>query len=248
MTDTTLIVLALLFLIVGALYSTVGHAGASGYLAVMALCGVDALLMRPTALAINILVASIAFVQFARAGHFSWRLFWPFAVVSIPAAFFGAIIVLPVRSLQIAIGVVLVATAVRMAWFALRPLAKRSATQVPALPVAIGCGGAIGFVAGLTGTGGGIFLSPIMLILGWADTKRTAAACALFILVNSLGALSGLASGGWRPEWWLVILAASACVGGVIGATYGSRRATARSLNLALAMVLLVAGGKLLFA
>ena len=247
MSFTLLAILALLFLIVGALYVSVGHAGASGYLAVMALLAVDPLVMRPTALAINILVAAIAFVQFTRAQHFSWKLFWPFAITSVPAAFLGAIIPVPTHWMKCAIGIVLMLTAFRMAWFVLRPLAPTAATRRPRMGVAMGCGGVVGAVSGITGTGGGIFLSPILLIFRWADTKRAAATSALFILVNSLAALGGLASNGWKPAPWLIILAAAACVGGVIGATYGSRHATPRALNVVLALVLCLAGAKLVW-
>jgi uncharacterized membrane protein YfcA len=245
MSDTTITILALLFMIVGALYSSVGHAGASGYLAVMAFMSVDAAIMRPTALTINVLVATIAFVQFARAGHFSWRLFWPFAVTSIPAAFVGGGIHLPPRPLKIAIGVVLVLSAGRMVWSALRPPADPTDPKPPALPAALACGGALGLVAGLTGTGGGIFLSPVMLVFNWADTKRTAATASLFVLLNSLAGLGGMATTGWSPPAWLAVLAVSACAGGLIGSTYGSRRATPRILFLLLAGVLLIAGVKL---
>jgi uncharacterized membrane protein YfcA len=245
MSDTTIAILVLLFMIVGALYSSVGHAGASGYLAVMALMCVDAAIMRPTALTINVLVATITFVQFARAGHFSWRLFWPFAVTSIPAAFVGGGIHLPARPLKIAIGVVLVLSAGRMVWSALRPSADPTDPKPPALPLAFACGCALGLVAGLTGTGGGIFLSPVMLVFNWADTKRTAATASLFVLLNSLAGLGGMATTGWSPPAWLAVLAASACAGGLIGSTYGSRRATPRVLFLLLAGVLLIAGVKL---
>lgn len=245
MPDATLMILAALFMVVGALYASVGHAGASGYLAVMALMGVEAALMRPTALAVNVLVSVIAFVQFARAGHFRWPLFWPFALASVPAAFVGGRIHLPPAPLKACIGVVLLLSAFRMVWTALRPLVNPREPKPPALPVALGCGGAIGLVSGVTGTGGGIFLSPVMLICNWADIKRTAAVAALFILVNSLAGLGGLASSGWTPTMPLAVLAAAAGVGGVVGSTYGARRATPRVLRLLLALVLLVAGAKL---
>ncbi|MBS0186611.1 MAG: sulfite exporter TauE/SafE family protein [Planctomycetes bacterium] len=190
----TLAILAVLFLIVGALYASVGHAGASGYLAVMALVGVEAAVMRPTALSINVLVAVIAFTQFACAGHFSWTLFWPFAVASIPAAYVGGLVQLPQQALKAAIGVVLVLTAVRMAFVAWRPPKAASAPRPPSMPVALAVGSGLGFLAGLTGTGGGIFLSPVILLMGWADPKRTAATSSLFILVNSFAGLGGLAS------------------------------------------------------
>jgi uncharacterized membrane protein YfcA len=239
-------ILAAYFLIVGALYASVGHAGASGYLAVMALLSVAPEVMRPTALAINVLVATIAFVQFARAGHFSWALFWPFAAASIPAAFLGGMIHLPVHALKVAIGVVLLLTALRMAWVALRPPKSKPEPVPPTIAAALSIGGVLGLIAGLTGTGGGIFLSPVMLLFNWADTKRTAATASLFILLNSLAGLIGLASAGWRPTPTLAVLAAAACIGGLIGSTLGSRRATPRALNLFLAVVLLIAGAKLM--
>lgn len=240
----TLAILAVLFLIVGALYASVGHAGASGYLAVMALVGVEAAVMRPTALSINVLVAAIAFTQFARAGHFSWALFWPFAVASVPSAYLGGLIQLPQHALKVAIGIVLVLTAVRMAFVAWRPTKARE-PRPPSMPVALAVGSGLGFLAGLTGTGGGIFLSPVILLMGWADPKRTAATSSLFILVNSVAGLGGLASRGWTPTASLWLLAACAGAGGITGATLGSRRATPRTLNVLLAVVLLIAGAKL---
>lgn len=249
MPTETLLILAPTFLIVGALYASVGHAGASGYLAVMALLSLAPGVMRPTALAINVLVAAIALTQFARAGHFSWRLVWPFLVASIPMAFLGGTISLPDRPLKIAIGIVLLLTALRMAAMAYRkpvPAGTPTATRPPALPAAVATGGVLGLVSGLTGTGGGIFLSPILLLARWADTKRTAATSACFILANSLAGLGGLAKAGWTPKPWLAVLAAAACVGGLIGASFGSRRATPRTLNALLAGVLLIAGAKLI--
>jgi uncharacterized membrane protein YfcA len=245
----TLLILTPLFLVVGAFYACVGHAGASGYLAVMALLSVAPEMMRPTALAINVLVATIAFVQFARAGHFSWALAWPFLAASIPAAYLGGTIDLPDRPLRAAIGGVLLLTALRMGATALRPAAAPNAspaTRPPALPAALATGGVVGLISGLTGTGGGIFLSPILLLARWADTKRTAATSACFILANSLAGLGGLAGGGWTPQPWLIVLAGAACVGGVMGAHFGSRRATPRALTALLAGVLLIAGAKLM--
>ena len=246
MPDGTLMLLALLFVAMGALYASVGHAGASGYLAAMALLGVPMASMRSTALAVNVCVACIACVQFVRAGHFSWRLFWPFAVASVPAAFVGGWISLPARSMQMVIGAALLLAAARMAWMAtgLR-LAARPA-RMPAVAVAAGCGGALGLVAGLTGTGGGIFLSPLLLACRWADPKRTAATSAVFILVNSVAGLGGLSLRGPLPTSHLVLLAGAACAGGAVGAFWGSRHAPPAALNWILSIVLLVAGGKLL--
>ncbi len=241
-------ILAVLFLVVGALYASVGHAGASGYLAVMALLGVEAAVMRPTALSINVLVAALAFTQFARAGHFSWSLLWPFAVASVPAAYLGGLIQIPQHALKLAIGVVLVLTAVRMAFVARRATTAAAQPHPPSISLALAVGSGLGFLAGLTGTGGGIFLSPVILLMGWADPKRTAATSSLFILLNSVAGLGGLASRGWVPPASLWLLAACAGAGGITGATLGSRRATPRTLNVLLAVVLLIAGAKLVLS
>ncbi len=248
MASESLVIIGALFLVVGALYAAVGHAGASGYLAVMALLSVDAGLMRPIALSINILVAAIAFVQFARAGHFAWRLFWPFALASMPAAFAGGKIALPSHALKAAIGLVLLLTATRMAHVAYRPPVAPREVGPPKLSIMLGVGAVLGLVAGLTGTGGGIFLSPVMLLLRWSTPKQTAATASLFIFVNSIAGVAGLAADGWTPPGFLWPLAACAGIGGLVGATIGSRRATPRALNFVLAAVLLVAGVKLLLA
>ncbi len=246
MGDATLAVMALLFVVVGALYASVGHAGASGYLAVMALLGTSATLMRPTALMVNVCVATIACVQFARAGHFHWRLFWPFAIAAVPAAFLGGMVSLPARPMQALIGVVLLLACLRMAWEALGGRLAARTVRAPGRPVALATGGALGFVAGLTGTGGGVFLSPLMLVCGWADAKRTAAISALFILVNSIAGLGGLSLRGGLSAPHLALLAGSACIGGLAGSWWGSRHAAPRSLYAALACVLLLASAKLL--
>ena len=242
--DTTL--LAALFLVVGSLYASVGHAGASGYLAVMALMGVAPESMRSTALAVNVVVATIAFSHYAAAGHFSWRFLLPFAITSVPAAFVGGAIELPADWLRLAIGAVLAFSAIRMARTSLRPAATPRSVRDPAFATKLLAGAAIGFAAGLTGTGGGIFLSPLILLCGWAEPKRTAATASLFILVNSLSGLGGLVQAGWAPTIDLLPLAIAAGIGGFAGAFMGSRKATSRTLNFLLAAVLAVAASKLL--
>lgn len=248
MSTVDLPTLAFLFLIVGALYASVGHAGASGYLAVMALMGVAPEVMRPTALAINILVATIALAQFARAGHFSWRGFWPFALLSVPAAFLGGAMPLSGPVLRSLIGTVLALTALRMVWTALRPRTKSEHATPPRRLVAVASGAGIGLVAGMTGTGGGIFLSPLILLRGWATTQQTAAISAAFILANSIAGTAGLVAKGWRPTgeiWWLAL---AACTGGAVGAHLGSRRFSSMALRLLLGAVLATAGAKLLLS
>src|SRR3989442_447506 len=179
-----------LFLAIGIiafLYSSVGHAGASGYIATMTLFGIETATIRPTALLLNILVASIGAFQFWRAGHFSWKLFWPFALLSVPAAYFGGYLQPSASVLRILIGLVLLFSAARLVFRGRDP----AETVTPSQPMAIGIGAGLGFLSGLTGTGGGIFLTPLLLFRRWAHIRRAAAVSALFILVNSIGGLVG---------------------------------------------------------
>ena len=241
----TILILAALFLIVAILYSCVGHAGASGYLATMALLGIATEVMKPTSLALNILVATIATVQFARAGCFSWRLFWPFAAASIPLAYIGGAIKLPGEYYRPLIGCVLLFSAWRLLATAARPATE---PRPPSIPVSLGVGAALGLLSGLSGTGGGIFLSPIMLLLGWADPRRTSGVAAAFILVNSIAGIIGLLSNHptLPPTPDLALWGVCVITGGLIGSTIGSRKLNPATLRRVLAVVLIVAGGKLL--
>ncbi len=235
--------LALCVFVVALLYSSVGHAGASGYLAVMSLFGVAPELMKPTALALNILVAAIGSAQFARAGHFRWSLFWPFAVLAVPLAFAGGALALPPSAFRLLVGAVLVFSALR---FVLDPR-DPAETRPPALPVAIGSGGALGLLAGLTGTGGGIFLTPLLLLMRWANAKHAAAISVLFILANSsAGLLGNLSRGGDFPKPALALLGAVA-LGGTVGSYFGSQRLPVPAIKRLLALVLLTAGAKLVW-
>ena len=228
--------------VVAFLYSSVGHAGASGYIAVMSLAGMAALTIRPTALILNILVATIGAFQFWRAGHFSWSLFWPFALLSVPCAFLGGYVHLASPILKPLLGVVLLFSAVRLFFRHSDP----PNPAAPPRPIAFGTGAGIGFLSGLTGTGGGIFLTPLLLFCRWTYTRRAAAISAVFILVNSIAGLSGYVSSG-RPipsSVWL--LAIAAVVAGTLGSHFGSRRFPVRIISLLLATVLVVAGLKLI--
>jgi uncharacterized membrane protein YfcA len=237
--------IAILFFVGAALYASVGHGGASSYLAVMGLFSLAPDVMKPTALALNILVASVATFKFYRARLFSWRLFWPFAVASIPAAFVGGAVMLPTRWYKIVVGVVLLYAAVWMFRSALRPISKE--THSPPLWAAVLAGLAIGFLSGLTGVGGGIFLSPLLLSMGWAETRATSGVAAPFILVNSIAGLLGhIASVAQLPPS-VPIWGAAALIGGWIGASYGSKRAPVPVLRQLLSLVLVVAGVKLIF-
>jgi len=241
--DPHSLLIAAAFLIAAVLYSSVGHAGASGYLAVMAFAGMSGPMMRPTALVLNLLVASIATFRFARAGLFSWRLFWPFALGSIPFAFVGGAITLPGHWYRTLVGIILWISAVRLV---LNFTIAKSAP--PPTVAAIGCGAGIGFLAGLTGTGGGIFLSPLLLFMGWAEIRQTGGVAAAFILVNSAAGLAGNpASLGHLPPQ-LPLWAGAAVIGGLIGAELGSRRIGTPTFRRLLAAVLVVAGVKLIFS
>ena len=239
------LIIAILFFVGAALYASVGHGGASSYLAVMGLFSLAPDVMKPTALALNILVASVATFKFYRAGLFSWRLFWPFAAASIPAAFVGGAVMLPTRWYKIVVGVVLLYAAVWMFRSALRPISNE--THSPPLWAAVLAGLAIGFLSGLTGVGGGIFLSPLLLSMGWAETRATSGVAAPFILVNSIAGLLGhIASVSQLPPN-VPVWGAAALIGGWIGASYGSKRAPVPVLRQLLSLVLVVAGVKLIF-
>jgi len=229
--------------LVAFLYSSVGHAGASGYIAVMSLCGLSVSFIRPTALVLNILVAMIGAFQFWRAGHFSWRLFWPFALLSVPCAYFGGSLRLPSELLKMLIGAVLLFSAARL-FFRHHDISE---PHPPSQPIAIGAGAAIGFLSGLTGTGGGIFLTPLLLFCRWSTIKRAAAVSILFILVNSIAGLAGFLSSGQRVPSSAWSLAVGAVIAGTAGSYLGSQRFPARTTSRLLAVVLVIAGCKLLF-
>jgi uncharacterized membrane protein YfcA len=235
---------ALFILLAALLYSSVGHGGASGYLAVMALAGLAPAVMKPSALALNILVSAIAAVRFARLGHFSWALFWPFALGSIPAAFLGGAVTLPVRGYQIVLGVILVFAAFRT--FVTSLSITDESGRPPAFGLALAVGLLIGFASGLIGVGGGIFLSPLILLLGWAGARTTAGVSAVFILVNSVAGLAGYFTAAATLPAALPLWAAAAVIGGWLGAGYGSRRLPPPALRKMLALVLVVAGVKLI--
>jgi uncharacterized protein len=242
MTPDQIAALTLGIFAIALLYSSVGHAGASGYIAVMSLLSVAPVDIKPTALTLNILVASIGAWQFWRAGHFSRRLFWPFAALSVPLAFLGGYIDLPADLFKVVVGVILLLSAVR---FLILPPAEREPAAPPRV-VAILSGGGIGLIAGLTGTGGGIFLTPLLLFLHWAKATTAAAVSAQFILVNSVaGLLGNFSSTRQFPPFAFALLIAAA-VGGAVGSYFGSRRFHPAAIKRLLAVVLLIAGAKLI--
>ncbi len=232
-------------LVAAFLYASVGHGGASAYIAAMAIAGIAPAEMRPVALQLNVLVSALATFKFYRAGHFRWPLFWPFAVVSVPAAYLGGAITLPGNAYKILVGVVLLYAGWQLWWSARAGEEMRPARRIPVL-LAMAIGAVLGVLSGLTGVGGGIFLSPLLLLFGWAGTKQTSAVSAPFILVNSLAGLSaGLVRNPVLPPdyaWWLM---AAVLVGGWAGAEYGSRRFANPLIRQVLAVVLAIAGGKM---
>jgi uncharacterized protein len=236
--------LAVAFFLASLLYSSVGHAGASGDLAAMALLGASTAMMRPTALVLNIVVASIALVRFARAGLCEWSLLWPFTIGSIPFAFVGGGVTLPGHWYRALIGLVLWLAAGRLA---IGTPAGRPSHR-PRLAVAIAWGAVVGLLAGLTGTGGGIFLSPLLIFMGWAETRETAGVAAGFILVNSLAGLAGNPRSLAHVSSHLPIWALAAAAGGLVGSELGARRINLPMFRRLLALVLVVAGVKLIWS
>lgn len=238
-----LLILLMAVFVIAALYSSVGHAGASGYIAVMSLMSIAPIIIKPTALSLNILVASITTWQFYRSGHFSWALFWPFAILAVPFAFLGGHLALPTHVFKILLGLVLIYSAIRLLMKSKQVIAVK---EVPKLQ-AVAAGGGIGLLSGLTGTGGGIFLTPLLIFMGWADAKKAAAVSALFVLLNSISGLAGnIAATKSLPPYIFSMLIAVA-LGGSLGAYVGSRRIQSPAIKKLLAIVLLIAGLKLMF-
>lgn len=249
MTPEKLALFAFAILAIAFLYASVGHAGASGYVAVMGLFGLAPDFIKSMALILNILVSGVVFWYFWRAGHFSWRLYWPFAVLSTPFAFHGGYKSLPLAAFSILVGIILTLSA---AIFLFRPhtdFVVRKVSRLVAIPVGAG----IGLLAGLTGTGGGIFLSPLMLFMRWGKTKSVSAVSALFIFANSISGLFGILCSEKRFTSVLLnlemakTLLVAAVLGGACGSYFGSKHFKATTIKRLLAVVLLIAGIKLIF-
>jgi hypothetical protein len=241
--ETEIILAALMFL-GAALYTAVGHAGASVYLALMALFGVAPEVMRPTALVLNVLVSTFASFRFAAAGLFRWRAVWPFLVGALPMAFLGGGIQLPGAFYKPLVGAVLLIAAVRLMWPA--DVEANDRPKDPPLVPAILCGVAIGFLSGLTGTGGGIFLSPILLFMGWSGPRAASGVAAVFILGNSsFGLLGNIASVKAVPDE-LPIYVLAVLAGAAVGTTLGIKKLPVAGILRALGLVLVIAGLKLI--
>lgn len=239
----SILILALLIFAAAVLYSSVGHAGASGYLAAMALFGMAPVEMKPAALTLNILVASIAVTQYLRAGRFNWQVFWPFAITSMPFAFLGGLIQIADIYYKPVIGMVLLYAT----WhFLLHSQQEEYAVKKVKLPLVILSGASLGFLSGLVGVGGGIFLSPLLIMLRWETVKNISGIAAAFILVNSIAGLLGFinAHNTQLPDG-LAYFAIAAIAGGLIGSTYGSTRLATPTIKRLLALVLTIAALKM---
>jgi uncharacterized membrane protein YfcA len=233
-----------LLLVIAFLYSSVGHGGASGYLGLMVLIGISPAVMRPSALLLNLIVSSIAAVQFYRSGYFRINLLIPFVILSVPFSFIGAKITLEDPVYKIILGICLLISVLRMV--IINNLSVTSLkNELPFIPALI-AGACIGLISGMIGIGGGILLSPLLLIFHWADIKESAAVAAPFILVNSLSGIAGLWSSGitFPPQIFVWIAAASA--GGILGSFFGSVKFNTAALKFLLSAVILVAVVKLI--
>ncbi|MRG85649.1 sulfite exporter TauE/SafE family protein [Salinibacillus xinjiangensis] len=240
-----IILLSVLFFIVSILYSLVGHGGGSGYIAIMGLVGILPTVIKPTALILNIIVSGIAFIYFYRAKHFSWSLFWPFVVGSIPLAYIGGSIMLPYTFYHWLVGGMLLFSAIRL--FMPRGQENQSIHR-PTLPIAVLWGMGIGLLSGLIGVGGGIFLSPIMLFLGWAKLKQISAVAAAFVFVNSVSGLLGHISSVKTVSPSIFLFGFLVFIGAFIGSRLGSSKLPDMKIKKVLAAVLFIGGLKMILA
>jgi uncharacterized protein len=237
-----LIFYGLLF-VVALLYASVGHGGASGYLALMAIFGMSVDTMKSSALILNLFVSLVAFIQFYKGGHFKFKSFLPFAMASVPMSFVGGMIHIDSRIYKILLGVFLMFAVIRMLFF---DDLKNNKNALPSLFVSLVIGGSIGFLSGLLGIGGGIILSPILILLYSMNQKEAAAISAIFIFINSFAGLSGQWVQGVKidPEIYFYVIIAFA--GGTFGSYLGASKLNHRALKYVLSLVLSIAIFKLL--
>jgi len=235
------LLLLLMIAVMATLYSSVGHGGASGYLAAMALFGLAPDMMKPAALTMNLFVASLVLFRLSRAHYFSWRIFIPLAAASMPMAFWGGSLMPETTTYQYIVGGALLLAAIH---FFIKIKNEDDCVE-PRLTIAIPVGAALGFVSGLTGVGGGIYLSPLLLWLRWTKMRTNAAIAAAFILVNSVAGLAGhvMTLNTWPAdiEWFVIV----GLLGAVVGSELAVRRLAPPILRQLLGVVLVIAGVKM---
>jgi hypothetical protein len=238
----SLLVFSAVLIVIAFLYASVGHGGASGYLALMALFSLPISFMKPTALLLNIFVSGVAFWYFKKNKHFRWKLFYPFAITSIPAAFIGGYLIINATLYKQILGVFLLIAILRMMGFLGGEKDKKRELNIP-LALIVGLG--IGLFSGLIGIGGGIILSPVIILLAWGNMKEAAAVSALFIFVNSVAGISGFLIKNNAIPFDSFLLVPIALIGGTLGAIYGSKKFSNQTLTYLLSFVLLLASIKL---
>ncbi len=230
--------------VVAYFYSSVGHGGATGYLAITAILGLDPELMKSSALILNLFVSAIAFFTYYKAGWFRWQIFWPFAIMSLPFAYLGGMIPLNPKVFNTFLGIALIIAAANII------ISRKNITTEKkplSIPMALLIGAALGTFSGMIGIGGGIILSPLILILHWANVKETAAVCAPFVFVTSAGGLTSQVAQGATVGGDVLLMITIALIGGIIGSYSGGYRFSIKTLKYALSLVLIIASAKLFF-
>ena len=243
---TTELFFLILIAIVAFLYASVGHGGASGYLALMVIFGISPLVMKPSALLLNVFVSAIAFFQYYRQGHFKFKLLFPFILTSIPLSFLGAQIQIETHTYKIILAACLFLAILRL----LGAFGKNSSAQLKGVNfyLAMLIGGMIGLISGMIGIGGGIILSPILLLFRWSDMKQTAAVSAAFIFLNSIAGIAGAFESMENIPSQIYLWAFAGIIGGTAGAFYGSSRFNIVVLKYILSIVLIFACVKLVIS
>lgn len=238
------ILLVVGLMLIAFFYSSVGHGGASGYLALMALFGFAPGSIRYYALILNLVVSAIAFISYFRAGFFRWRIVLPFLVTSMPAAYTGAQFSINPTVYKIILGIMLILAVLRML---LVHSSENETTKDPPLLLALGIGFVLGLVSGLIGIGGGILLSPILILAKYAKIKEASAAAALFIFLNSASGLAGLMTSNVNIQPQIILWISGVLVAGYAGSAMGSRAFSEMNLKRVLSVVLIAASIKLFF-
>lgn len=244
MIEHTDLLIAFFMFIGAALYTSVGHAGASAYIAIMALFSVPFSTMKPTALFLNIIVSMFASWRYIRVGYFNLRTLYPILIGAIPMSFIGGYIQLPGAIYRPLVGIFLIISAVK--FFFEKKITADQEIKYPPIISGVIVGAGIGLLAGLTGTGGGIFLSPIILFLGWSDTKTASGIAAVFIFFNSLGGLLGNISSVNALPHSLPILSVAVILGAIVGTFLGIKYLGTPTIRKVLGVVLLIAGIKMI--